>query len=136
MLAEELEHACPRQSARKSGGLLCGACLPQPGQQPGHGPRVVERDVGGGPAHGADISAEVVRRGRRGRNSAEVAAGGGVFVELGGVTVQTPSGGSIPERGLVSRGDVGGGRGPEFCRGDLALPVLSAVLIEVIREPV
>ena len=66
----------------------------------------------------------------------EVAAGGGVLVELGGVTVQAAGVGGITERGLVAGEGVVGRRGPEACRGDLALPVVPAVLVEVIREPV
>ena len=92
--------------------------------------------MGGGPAHGADVSAEVVRRVAEVENSAEVAAGGGVLVELGGVTVQAASVGGITQRGLVAGEGVACRCGPEACRGELALPVLSAVLIEVIREPV
>ena len=48
LLAEELEHACPRQSVGKRGGLLLRARRPQAAQQAGHGVRVVEGDVGGG----------------------------------------------------------------------------------------
>ena len=51
-----------RITGQQRGGLLLRARLPQPVQQPGHGARVVEGDVGDGPAHGADVSAEVVRR--------------------------------------------------------------------------
>ena len=65
-----------------------------------------------------------------------VAAGGGVFVELGGVPVQAASVGGITERGLVVREGVVCRCGPEPCRGELALPVVPAVLVEVIGEPV
>ena len=108
---------------QQRGDLLLRARLPQAVQQPGHGARVVEGDVGGGPAHGAGVSAEVVRRVAEVENSAEVAAGGGVLVELGGVTVQAASVGGITERGLVAGEGVIGRCGPEACRGELALPV-------------
>ena len=45
-------------------------------------------------------------------------------MELGGVTVQAASVGGITERGLVAGKGVVGRRGPEACRGDLALPVV------------
>jgi hypothetical protein len=64
----------------------------------------------------------------------EVAARGGVFVQLGGITVQAASVGCITEPGLVGGEGVIGCCGPEACWGELALPVSPAVLIEVIRE--
>ena len=67
------------------GDLLMRARPLRAAQQPGHGVRIVESDVGDGPAHRADVSAEVVRRVGEVRNRLEVAVGGGVFVELGGV---------------------------------------------------
>ena len=57
-------------------------------------------------------------------------------MELGGVTVQAASVGGVTERGLVAGEGVVCRCGPEACRGELALPVVPAVLIEVIREPV
>ena len=57
-------------------------------------------------------------------------------MELGGVTVQAASVGGITERGLVAGEGVVCRCGPEAGRGELALAVLPAVLIEVIREPV
>ena len=87
LLAEELEHACHRQPLGQRGGLLLRARLPQAGLQPGHPARVVQGGVGGGPVQGADVSADVVRRVGEVNSSAEVAAGGGVLVQLGGVTV-------------------------------------------------
>ena len=92
--------------------------------------------MGGGPAQGADISAEVVRRVSEVENSVEVAAGSGVFVELGGVPVQAASMGGITEPGLVGGKGVACHRGPEGCLGELAFAVSPAVLIQVIREPV
>ena len=85
---------------------------------------------------GADVSAEVVRRIAEVEDSVVVAVGGGVLVQLGGVTVQAASVGGITERGLVAGGGVACRCGPEARRGDLALAVAPAVLIEVIREPV
>ena len=123
-------------TAQQRGGLVLRARRPQAIQQPGHGARVVEEDVGSGPAERAVVSAEVGRRSAQVENSAVVAAGGGVLVELGGVTVQAASVGGLTQRGLVAGEGVACRHGPEAHRGDLALAVASAVLIEVIREPV
>ena len=82
-------------TAQQRGDLLFRARPPQAVQQAGHAGRVVEGDVGGGPAHGADVSAEVVRRVGEVENGVEVAGGGGVLVELGGVTVQAAGVGGI-----------------------------------------
>ena len=57
-------------------------------------------------------------------------------MELGGVAVQAAVVGGITERGLVGGGGVSGRGGPEACRGDLAVAVAPAVLVEVVREPV
>ena len=83
--------------------------------------------MGGGPAHGAYVSAEVVRSVAEVDNGAEVAAGGGVFLELGGGAVQTASVGAITELGLVAGEGVVRRCGPEAYRGKLALPVVPAV---------
>ena len=59
----------------------------------------------------------------RGRNSLGCRWAGGVFVELGGVTVQAARVGGITERSLVGGEGVSCRCGPEAGRGDLALPV-------------
>ena len=100
------------------GDLLLRARLPQPVQQAGHVERVVEGDVGGGPARGADVSAEVARRAAQVENSVVVAPGGGVLVELRGVTVQAAIVGGITQRGLVAGEGVACRRGPEAPPGD------------------
>jgi len=123
-------------TAQQRGGLLLRGRLPQAVQQPGHAARVVEGDVGGGPAHRADIGAEVLRRVGEVQNSAEVAIGGGDFVQLGGVTVQTARVGGVTKRGLVAGQGVICGGCPERGRGELALVAVPAVLVQVVREPV
>ena len=80
--------------------------------------------MGEGPAHGTDVIAEVVRGVAEVENSAEVAAGGGVFVELGGVMVQAASVCGITQRGLVTGEGVACRCGPEGCWGELGLPVV------------
>lgn len=57
-------------------------------------------------------------------------------MQLGGVTVPAASVGGITEPGLVAGEGVVRRCGPEACRGELALAVAPAVLIQVIREPV
>ena len=47
--------------ASQRGGLLVRARLPQLAQQAGHGARVVEGDVGGGPVRGAGVRAQAGR---------------------------------------------------------------------------
>src|SRR6266487_3565549 len=91
--------------------------------------------MGNDPAQGANVSTEV-RSVDEIENSTEVAVGSGVFVELGGVTVQAAGLGGVTERRLVGREGVVSRRGPEADRGDLVVPLSSAVLIKVIREPV
>lgn len=96
--------------------------------------RVVERNMSDGPAHGADVSAEVVRSVAELDTSAGVSTGGGVLAELGGIAVQAASVGGITQRGLVGGEGVACRCGPEAWRREPALPVVPAVLVEVIRE--
>ena len=72
-LAEELEHACPRQALGQRGGLLLRARLLQAAQQPGQAARVVEQDVGGritGQQRG-----DLLRRARRPQKTKRVTNG-------------------------------------------------------------
>ena len=78
------------------GDLLLRARLPQAGQQAGQRARVVERDMGGGPARGADVRWEGIWKVAEVEDSLDVAVGGGILVELRGVTVQAASVGRIP----------------------------------------
>ena len=109
------DHRIPGSSSRRGhqprGRPRCRPCRARPlqaGQQPSHGDQVVEGDVGHGPAHEADVSAEEVRRVGEVANSVGVAVGGGVFVKLDGGAVQAASMGGITQRGLV--GGEGGWR--------------------------
>ena len=122
-------------TGQQRGGLLVRARIPQPVQQRGRGARVIERNMGGGPAHGADVSVEVERGVGEIGNSFWVATARGVLVELGSGPVQAAIVGGIAERGLVGGEGVICRCGPE-AGGDLALPVGPAVLVEVVREPV
>ena len=92
--------------------------------------------MGDCPAHRADVPAEVVRSLDKVENGSEVAAGGGVLEELGGETVQAAGCGGSSECGLVAGKGVACRRSPETRWGKLALAIVSAVLIEVIRKPV
>ena len=125
-----------RITGQQRGGLLLRARLPQHAQQAGHVVRVIEGGVGGGPVRGAGVSAQAGRGTAEVEGGAEVAGGGGVLVQLDGIAVQTAGVGGITERGLVRSRGMGGGCGPELRRGDLALAVLPAVLVQVVREPV
>jgi hypothetical protein len=57
LLEKEPEHTGHRQPTYQRGGLLVRAGLPQVVQQGGHGVRVVEGGVGGGPVPGAGSAA-------------------------------------------------------------------------------
>ncbi len=92
--------------------------------------------MGDGPTHGADVIAQAGRRTAEVKNSVEVAVGGGIFVKLGGGTVEAAIVGGITQPGLVGGGSMICRCSPEACRGELVLPVAPTVLIEVIREPV
>ena len=136
MLAEELEQACPRQPVGQRGGLLLRARPPQPGQQPGHGARVVEGDVGGGsrassaaacscaPASRSLASSRPRRAGRRGRRGRRIAAS-----QRGGLLLARPPPAAWPAGGhgvRVVEGGVGGGafgqRGGLLLRARLPQP--------------
>ena len=91
--------------------------------------------MGRGPAQRAFVSAEVVRRAAQVGSGAGVAAGGSVFLELGGDAVQAARGCGITERSLVGGAGVICGGGPEAGRGNPAVPLGPAVLVEVICEP-
>ena len=126
-----------RITVQQRGDLVLRVRRPQVAQQLGYGARVIEDCVRDRPAYGPGvIVAEARRTPAEVGSGAEVAGSGGVLVQLGGIPVQTPSVGGIPERGLVSRSEVVGCRSPESRRGDLALPVLAAVLVKVIGEAV
>jgi hypothetical protein len=56
-LRKSSNRPAPRQPVGQRGGLLLRARLPQLG----HGARSSREGMGGGPAHGADVTAEVVR---------------------------------------------------------------------------
>ena len=98
--------------------------------------RVVEGGVGGGPARGAGVCAQVGRGTSEVDDGAGVAGCGGVLVQLGSVPVQAAIVGGVTERGLVAGRGVRGGCGPELRRGDLAGAVRPAMLVQVVREPV
>jgi hypothetical protein len=120
----------PDSSGRTHPVPGCSTARPKVVQQAGHGPRVVEGGVGGGPLRGTEV------RGQAGRGMTEVESGvdvvgcGAVLVQLGGVSVQAAVVGGVAERGLVA----GRGGGPELRRGDLAGAVRPAVLVQVVRE--
>jgi hypothetical protein len=119
-----------------SGGLVLGARLTQFAQQRGDSARVIEGGVCDSPAYGADVIAKPRRTPAEVRDGAKVSGCGSVLVELGGIPVQTPGFGGVPERGLVDRGDVIGCRSPELCRRDPTPPLLAAVLVQVVGEAV
>ena len=109
-----------RITGQQRGDLVLRARLPQPVQEEGDAERVAEGecDIEGDPLSGAVVSGvEVVKDGDKVRASARVAASGGAFEELGGVTVEAASAGGGGEDGEVWWLGTGGG-GPETRRRD------------------
>ena len=105
--------AARRPASRRPPSAGCPAAWPRrPGRRGRRGRR---------PSARSERPAEVVRRVAEVVNSAEVAAGGGVFVELGCITVQAAIVGGVAERGLVAGQGVICRCGPEVGRGDLVL---------------
>ena len=96
-------------AAARSASAVTWSCarLPQPVQQPGHGIRAVEADVGGG-----------------------------VLVEPGAASRYRPRARTALPSLPWSLGKAWPAAAAQNAAGELALPVVSAVLVQVIREPV